>query len=110
MQTPPPSGSPSKAGQFRTPRRPATQPRLTDSSSKEQLPVVQLSRSFDNVWDKNEVRALVQFILLMSRPDKWPCHKRMAFWENAGKFVQSCARTLHMKVVIMSSVYVYVIL
>ena len=84
MQTPPLSDSQrsslqSRAGQFRTPKRPSTRPRLRDSTSKEQLPVVQLSRSFDNVWDTTEVKALVQFILLMSRPDNWPCHKGWPF-------------------------------
>ena len=87
MQTPPLSDSQrarsslqSSAGQFRTPRRPSTRPCLRDTASKEQLPVARLSRSFDNVWDKTEVRALVQFVLLMCQPDKWPTHKRMVFW------------------------------
>ena len=102
MQTPPLSDTQtslllSSAGQFRTPRRQSTRPRLRDTTSKEQLPVARLSRSFDNVWDQSEVRALVQFVLLMCQPDKWPTHKRMVFWNNAGKFVQSCTKTLHLR-------------
>ena len=102
MQTPPLSDSQrsslqSGAGRFRTPRRPSTRPRLRDITSKEQLPVVRLSRSFDNVWDETEVRALVQFVLLMCKPDKWLTHKRMVFWNKAGKFVQDSTRTLHLR-------------
>ena len=102
MQTPPLSDSQrsllqSGAGRCRTPRRPSTRPCLRDTTSKEQLPVVRLSRSFDNVWDETEVGALVQFVLLMCKPDKWPTHKRMVFWNKAGKFVQDSTRTLHLR-------------
>ena len=76
------------------PRRPSTRPCLRDTTCKE---LARLSRSFDNVWDETEVRALVQFVLLMCQPDKWPTHKRMVFWNNAGKFVQNCTKTLHLR-------------
>ena len=48
------------------------------------LTVTHLSRSFRDGKSWNE-DASVEFLLLMSGDDKWPAHKRMDFWEHAGR-------------------------
>ena len=39
-------------------------------------------------WKIEELKALVEFILLMHTSDKWPTHQRMHFRECASEFVQ----------------------
>ena len=47
-------------------------------------------------WTDEEVKALVEFVLLMCDNKKWPTHHRMHFWSCAGEFIQSrtCSRHL----------------
>ena len=46
-------------------------------------------------WKIEELKALVEFILLMHTSDKWPTHQRMHFWECASEFVQSRTASRH---------------
>ena len=45
----------------------------------------------DNVkekWCDDEVKALIEFVLLHSSSEKWPSHKQAVFWNSAGQFVK----------------------
>lgn len=86
-----------------TPRRPSAarqrgrvSVREMDSAEKLHVPV-SLSKSFgtSGVWSEEEIKALVEFILLMSSGKKWPTHKRVDFWEGAGQFIQRRVKTRH---------------
>ena len=92
----------SRSPTFQTPIRPAKSQRnplrqQMDHSSDH--PVVRLSSSFSSVtitvWEREEIKALVEFILLMSPSNKWPCHKNMTFWREAGNFVQKRVGSHH---------------
>ena len=39
-------------------------------------------------WSVDEVKALVEFVLFRTDPEKWLSHKRDEFWESAARFVQ----------------------
>ena len=91
-----PRGSPT----FRTPVRPAKRERVPmRQSPAPEHPVSRLSRSFTDgkSWDDDECHALVEFLLLMSGDNKWPEHKRMNFWEHAGKFMQQRTKSRHLR-------------
>ena len=40
-------------------------------------------------WTPTETSALVEFILFHTTGDRWPTHKQMVFWSNAGEYVQT---------------------
>ena len=42
-------------------------------------------------WSNEEIKALVEFILLHMMGDNWPSHRQDVFWRNAGAFVQDRA-------------------
>ena len=48
-------------------------------------------------WAESEIKALVEFVLFHEKDDKWPCHKRSAFWRGAGSFIQIRCKTLHLR-------------
>ena len=49
------------------------------------------------MWNVGMKKNAREFVLLMSSGDKWPSHKRMQFWENAGKIVQLRTKTRHLR-------------
>ena len=82
---------------FLTPIRPARRQSLRDRVVTEGLgvPASRVSLSYikgpggHTFWSKEEVRSLVEFILLMCDGKKWPTHQRWHFWQCGGEFVQT---------------------
>ena len=71
---------------FLTPVRPAESRRTPLRGQQEDASdhaVSRLSTRFKNVtinvWNQQEIEALVEFVQLMSGCEKWPCHKNMKF-------------------------------
>lgn len=101
MASPPDSGMkrPRSTPTFCTPVRPLKRQPIRDSGQEQLvLPVARLSLSFGgDAWSEEECRALVEFMMLMTDGDKWPAHKRIDFWEHAGKFVQRRVKSRHLR-------------
>ena len=46
-------------------------------------------------WSKEEVKALVEYILLMCNSQSWPTHHRMHFWKCASEFIERRTNSRH---------------
>ena len=40
-------------------------------------------------WTPTKTSALIEFIPFHTTGDRWPTHKQMVFWNNAGEYVQT---------------------
>ena len=40
------------------------------------------------MWRKDEISALVEFILIHCTDNVWPTHQRMKFWDQVGPFIK----------------------
>lgn len=49
------------------------------------------------VWSENEVKALVEFVLLYSNTVVWPTHKELEFWESAAEFVKNRVKSTSLR-------------
>ena len=90
-----PRGSPT----FLTPQRPPRRQirRLSDVQRRRLFSGSQESVSIRTTanpvceWSSDEIRALVEFVLLHGVEDKWPLQQNPVFWNEAAKFI--CMRT-----------------
>lgn len=48
-------------------------------------------------WSQDEVKSLVEFVLLMSDGNRWPTHQRMHILQCAGEFVQQRTKSWHLR-------------
>ncbi len=48
-------------------------------------------------WTELELKLLTEFIMLYTDGRRWPLHKNMAFWNNAGEYMQQFLHTSYVR-------------
>ena len=48
-------------------------------------------------WRKEELKALILFVLFYHGDSTWPCHSNMHMWRSAGSFIKMKVNSLHQR-------------